>query len=127
MKSSAPGQGGSEGAAVGSAGTSAGAALGAVMIAGCCAGPALGPLIVALFGVSGAVALAGLKPYTPFILAASGAMLAFSFWTTYRPGRACAVSTPRTFAARISRPLLWVSAIVWIASIALTVSTTRGA
>lgn len=80
---------GRTGAALGAAAASVGSAASAALAALCCAGPAT----VALLGVGGAVAAAGLKPYRPLLLLGSLAVLGLGFWLSYRgvsgPGRAC--------------------------------------
>lgn len=67
---------GAAGAACGSAGLSGLAAAMGV----CC----YGPLAVVLVGVSGAAAFSRFEPYRPFVLIASGALLAWAFWSVYR-------------------------------------------
>lgn len=112
----------SDPAAAGGAALGAGSALTAAAATVCCAGPAIGPLIVALFGASGAVAIAGLRPYTPWMLAGSAILLGYSFWRTYRTASECSVQRPGPL-ARLSRITLWVSAAIWIASTATTLFT----
>ena len=90
------------------AGVGAGAALTATLAGACCISPTLAPLIVGVLGVSGAVTLAGIKPYTPWLLGASFLMLAYAFWSAYRRRGECAVK-PR----RGVRAMLWISALVW--------------
>ncbi|MGH7583221.1 MAG: hypothetical protein ACREL5_08365, partial [Gemmatimonadales bacterium] len=54
--------------AAGAAAAGTSAAVGAASAAACCATPVLSPLIVGVLGASGAVALAGLKPYAPYLM-----------------------------------------------------------
>ncbi len=105
---------GRTGAALGAAAASVGSAASAALAALCCAGPAT----VALLGVGGAVAAAGLKPYRPLLLLGSLAVLGLGFWLSYRgvsgPGRACP-----TRLGRVTRVILWTAAGVWVASAVL--------
>jgi hypothetical protein len=51
-------------------------------------------------------------------LVASGAMLGFSFWQTYRRS-ACAVegtATPVAFGLRLARFITWAATVLWLAS-----------
>jgi hypothetical protein len=91
------------------AGVGASAALAATVAGACCISPVLSPLIVGALGVSGAVALAGIKPYTPWLLGGSFLMLAYSFWSAYRRRGDCRMK-PR----RGVRVMLWLSALVWL-------------
>jgi hypothetical protein len=115
-------------------GTAGGAALGvasAVAAAGasvCCVGPALGPLIVAWLGVGGAVAIEGLRPYSPLLIALSGGTLAWSFWRMYRPRGRCAPGRAAALVITISSGLLWLSAAIWVvatAAVAYSALNTR--
>lgn len=49
----------------------------------CC----IGPWAVALFGVSGAIAMARWAPARPYILIVALLLLAWAFWRTYGPPR----------------------------------------
>jgi hypothetical protein len=105
----------------GAALASTGAATTATLAAACCV-PIVSPLIVASLGVGTAVWLAGLKPYTPYLLAGSFVVLSYGFWSVYgrrphcrakvRPGKS------RLLLARFSILLLWLSAVVWLAATA---------
>jgi mercuric ion transport protein len=100
------------GMAVGSALGATGTALAALLGMLCCAGPA----VVAVLGTGGAVAAAGIEPYRPYLLGASAVMLGFGFWRAYRPapagaGAACSIRT-----GRVVRTILWVAALLTIAS-----------
>jgi hypothetical protein len=89
-----------------------GAALAAFFAALCCVGPST----VALFGAGGALAAASLKPYRPYFLIGSLALILYGFWRTYgrpkfRPGAACPLRV-----GRVARSALWLSALVWLAA-----------
>ena len=108
--------GGKTFALLGSATGGLGAAVAAFFAALCCVGPST----VALFGAGGALAAASLKPYRPFFLVASLAMILYGFWRVYgtsarnRQGQACP-----TRIGRFSRSALWLAVIVWLAAAAL--------
>lgn len=104
----------------GAATSGAGAAVLATAATACCA-PILAPLIISVLGVSGAVWAAGLKPYSPYILAGAGLLLAYGFWTVYRQpplpaGSSCPARRPRSV-----RIVLWVSALLWLVAFLLNV------
>ncbi len=103
----------------GAATTGAGAAVLATAAAACCV-PILAPLLVSVLGVTGAVWAAGLKPYSLAILAASGALLAFGFWTVYRrpvaAGQACPAKRPVVVIWT-----LWLAALLWASALAVNV------
>lgn len=104
--------------AVGIATFGTGAALTAGIASACCVGPALAPVFVAVLGAGGLAAVSGLRPYTPWLLLASGVMLSFSFWRTYRRAT-CAVENPATtcsFSLRAARFVTWLAALLWLAS-----------
>ena len=73
----------------------------------CC----IGPWTVALFGVSGAVALAGWQPYRLYIIAVAAALLAWAFWRVYRPQPICADGTCPT------APSGWLKSMLWVATV----------
>ena len=98
----------------------AGAAVVATVVTGCCV-PIVAPLVVSLLGVSGAVWAAGLKPYSPYILAAAGGVLGYGFWTVYRQqaneaGAVCSTRQPRA-----GRAVLWISVMLWLLALVLNV------
>jgi MerT mercuric transport protein len=103
-------------ALVGSATGGLATAIAAVFAALCCVGPST----VALLGAGGALAAASLKPYRPFLLLASLAMILYGFWRAYgssvrnRQGVACP-----TRIGRFTRKALWLAAIVWVAAVVL--------
>ncbi|HEX5438033.1 MAG TPA: mercuric transporter MerT family protein [Gemmatimonadaceae bacterium] len=102
--------------AAGAAAAGTGAAVGAAAAAVCCVTPVVSPLIVAVLGAGGAVALAGLKPYAPYIMGGSLAALAYGFWVVYRRPVRCVVDGPRPRERRWIRLVLWVAAVIWVAS-----------
>ncbi len=91
-------------------GTGASAASGTSLIAAvasfCCAGP----WAVMLFGVPGAITIARWEPYRPYLIVASGALLAWSIWRTYRLRQACAAGTCA------SGPSPWLVGALWLAT-----------
>ncbi len=104
--------------AVGAATVGAGAALTAGIASACCVGPALAPIFVTVLGAGGLAAVSGLRPFTPWLLLASGAMLGFSFWQTHRRP-ACAVEGSTIavpFGLRLARFITWSAALLWLAS-----------
>jgi hypothetical protein len=104
--------------AIGAATVGTGAALTAGIAGACCVGPALAPVFLAVLGASGLAAVAGLRPYTLWLLLASGVMLGFSFWQTYRRS-ACTIDGSATavpFGLRLARFVTWVAALLWLAS-----------
>jgi len=112
-----------QGSAVGAASFSIGAVITTTLGAACCSVPLLGPVIVAALGVSGAATFAGIKPYTPYLFILSFMMLAFSFWTVYRPLRQCVVDAHgrETNGARhVIKVLLAVATAIWIISVGFT-------
>ncbi len=80
--------------AIGAAATTIGAAL-------CCAGP----IVVTLLGVSGAVAVAKLEPYTLHLFAGSFLMLGTGFFLSY--SRICSRDGECPAGQRGTRLLLW--------------------
>ncbi len=99
-------------AVIGAGAGGLGAALAAGFAALCCVGPST----VALLGVGGAVAAAGLGPYRPVLLLGSLALLAFGFWGAYgRRSLVGGVSCPIRV-GRSARIMLWFSAAVWVIS-----------
>ena len=74
----------------------------------CC----IGPWTVALFGVSGAVALAGWQPYRLYIIAVAAALLAWAFWRVYRLQPVCADGTCPTAASGWVKTMLWVATVL---------------
>lgn len=91
-------------------------AVAAFVAALCCVGPST----VALLGAGGALAAASIKPYRPFLLLASLAMILYGFWRVYgrsvrsKQGQACP-----TRIGRLSRNALWFAAVVWVAAVVL--------
>lgn len=110
----------SEAGTLGTALTGGGAAATAAAAAACCV-PVAGPLLVAVLGVSGAVFVSGLKPYSPYLLVLALVLLAFAFRRVYvRPADRCdTAATPsprRLWLSRITVGVLWLSALIWVAA-----------
>lgn len=106
-------------AAIGTSLAGVGAAATATAASLCCVGPA----VVSIVGVGGAVAAAALKPYRPFLILGSLAMLGVGFWLTYQPRTGAssdAVACP-TRAGRMSRSVVWIAAILWLVAVLLPV------
>ena len=94
VRESSSGRGETAGA-IASASTGVAAAALTVVTAACCVSPVIAPIIVGVLGASGAVWVAGLKPYTWWILGAAFLCLAYGFWTVYRPRPSCEVGNAR--------------------------------
>jgi mercuric ion transport protein len=92
--------------AIGSAGLAA-------LATACC----VGPTIVALLGVSGAVAAASVIPYRSYLLGLSAALVAFAVWHAYRPRAAC--STNQCTTQRTARVVVWIAAAATAVSAAI--------
>jgi hypothetical protein len=76
------------------------------------------PIFVTILGASGLAAVSGLRPYTPWLLLASGAMLGVSFWQTHRRP-ACAVegsAITLPFGLCVARFITLTAALLWLAS-----------
>jgi hypothetical protein len=104
---------------LGAATAGAGSALAAVVASSCCVGPVIAPLIVAILGASGAAWAAGLKPYSPYILAGSLAFLLYGLWTVYRPRPACSSEECQLGAGRGVKAMLWVAVALWVLAVML--------
>jgi MerT mercuric transport protein len=104
--------------AVGAATVGTGAALTAGVASACCVGPALAPVFLTVFGAGGLAAVAGLRPYTPWMLLASGAMLGFSLKQTHRriPCSVDGSVVPIPLSLRIARLVTWTAVLFWLAS-----------
>lgn len=107
-------------AAAGAAAAGTGAAVGAAVATACCVGPIVSPLIVAVLGAAGAASVAGLKPFTPYLMLGSLVALGFGFWLVYRRPKACAVEAPRQGSPLWVRAVLWGAAGIWLFSLAVT-------
>lgn len=110
--------------ALGTASSGVGASLASAVAAACCVGPVAAPLVISVLGAGGAAWAAGLKPYSPYILALAGLMLGTGFWSVYRSGAACAV--PRgagrgPWVHRLVKGVLWAATLVWLVSVALNI------
>jgi hypothetical protein len=111
--------------AAGAASASVGSAIAAVLGTACCTGPMLGPLIVTVLGASGAATLAGIKPYTPYVLLLSFALLLLAFWSTKHQSQRCEAGAVEPPAPRIwSRGvMLWIAGFVWLGSCCVAIVT----
>lgn len=110
-------------AAVGAGVVGAGAAVTAAIAAACCVGPALAPVFLGLLGAGGLAAVAGFRPYSPFLLALSGLMIGLSARTIFRKP-ICAVGdarAPLSLGTRIARTLLAFSTLIWIAALSYSI------
>jgi MerT mercuric transport protein len=110
---------------LGAAAARAGSALAAVLASSCCV-PVMAPLIVAVLGASGAAWAAGLKPYSPYLLAGSLVLLLYGLWTVYRPRPACSpVGCPTGGAGRGVKAVLWIAVALWLLSALLNLFLSR--
>src|SRR5215469_12018813 len=107
---------GSEAPRLGGATVATGSALAAAAASICCAGPAVGPLLVSLLGASGAVAFEGLRPYSPYIVAASGIILGWTIVSSRRARQQCAPDKSASISHSLTRVILWVSGALWLAA-----------
>jgi mercuric ion transport protein len=75
----------------------------------CC----IGPWAIAMFGVSGAIAMARWQPVRPYILGVALLLLAWAFWRVYGPPRKrlCEAGLCPT------RPSLWLQGSLWLAAL----------
>jgi hypothetical protein len=110
---------------LGAATAGAGSALAAVLASSCCVGPVIAPLVVTVLGASGAAWAAGLKPYSPLILAGSLAFLLYGLWTVYRPRPACSPEGCPAGAGRGVKAVLWVAAALWVLAALLNLLSPR--
>jgi mercuric ion transport protein len=94
----------------------AGGVLGAIGASSCC----LLPLAFALTGISGAWigSLIGLAPYQPIFLGVAGLSIGAGLWRVYRkPRQACGGPQCGTTASRrVTKAVLWLSAILVVAA-----------
>lgn len=104
---------------IGAAAAGAGAAGTATLAVACCV-PVVSPLLVSVLGVGGAIWVAGLRPYSPYILGATLLVLAYGFRAVYRRRPVCQpdqrAGRAHRLLARIAVITLWLSAVVWIAA-----------
>lgn len=99
-----------------------GAAGGAVGLGGvaaalgtCCAAP----WAVTLLGVTGAVTLARLSAYQPYLLVAGAILLGLAFFWVYRPEPQCDDESCAPTTRRRQRVAVWIAALVFAAISAL--------
>lgn len=96
-------------------GASAGGLVGA-LVAGFSALCCVGPSTVALLGVAGAVAAAGLEPYRLILLLVSFALLSYGFWRGYGLSAVSAGASCPVRVGRFARTVLWASGVIWLAA-----------
>ena len=95
---------------VGSLAGGVGAALASMAASLCC----IGPLALTLLGVNGMILAAGVKPYRWYLMGVSAFLLGVAFWAAYRPPeRVSTAACPRQ-SGRVSKVILWMSALVWL-------------
>lgn len=119
-RSEARGEGARALGAVGAAASGVGAALLSAASAVCCTGPVVATLVVTILGAGGAAWAAGLKPYSPYLSAASALLIGLGFWMTRRRF-ACALGARRgvLWSRRVALAMLWLAALVWLASVVI--------
>lgn len=91
-------------------------------------GPYRRAAVVGLLGATGAAAAAGLKPYTPYLFAASFVMLAIGFRSVYLARRSCRIATSSRalgVSVKISQVVLLTAALLWVVSVIFTVYSLR--
>ena len=96
--------------------TGLGAALVGVLTSACCVTPVLATFLVGVLGASGLATAARLKPYSGYLIGGSFVLLAYAFWTVYRPASGAAGGECRIGAGRAVRVMLWTSAAFWVAA-----------
>lgn len=109
--------------AIGSAAIGTGAAVVAGISSACCVGPALAPLLLSVLGTGGLVALSWVRPYAPWMLLGAAAMLALSFWQSYRAGACASHAAPSKVrrGIRIARTITWIATALWLVSAAYAI------
>ncbi|HEV8017978.1 MAG TPA: mercury transporter MerT [Steroidobacteraceae bacterium] len=93
---------------IGSAGGALGLGAFAATVGACCGLP----WAVALFGVSGAVALARLSFLLPYALFGAAGLLAVAFWSAYRRPAVCADGSCDAARGRSLRWIVWAAAFL---------------
>jgi mercuric ion transport protein len=76
----------------------------------CC----IGPLALTLLGVNGAIIAAGIKPYRPYLLAASLVLIGAALWGVYRRKPAVAGAACDVRAGRIAKAVVWFALAIWV-------------
>lgn len=94
----------------------------AAFLGTCC----VSPWAVALFGATGAVALARLTWLQPYLLGSAGLLLLAGFWLAYRHLPAAAGGACDIAARRRTRVLLWIAALIVLVLAALAIAATYG-
>lgn len=116
------GEGSGAGQASAAALAGAGAAATSAAAAACCV-PVVSPLLVGAVGASGAVWLAGLRPWAPYLLGGAFLLLAYAYWSLRRasrcapgPGTAGSPAARRRWRPALTRILLAGATVIWLAS-----------
>jgi len=109
--------------AIGAATVGGAAGFTAAVAGACCVGSALAPVFVSILGASGLAAVSGLRPYTPWLLGFSAALLAFSFRQVYWTFACTQTSAGKTVSlgVRAARCIVWIAACFWCFSAAYAV------
>ena len=92
-----------------------GAAATAIAASLCCVGPA----VVAVLGTGGAIAVAKLEPWRPYLLGFGAVVLAVAFSLAYRPGGTCRNGSCTKRASRFVKFTLWASASILLVAFLL--------
>jgi hypothetical protein len=108
----------------GAAAAGLGGATLATAVSACCV-PVLAPLVVSLLGVGGAVWIAGLQPWSGWILLGAGGVLGWGFAAVYRRSGATASCPARR--QWLPRAVLWAAAALWLVAAALNLARWVGA
>lgn len=82
----------------------------------CCVAPG----VVALLGVSGAVAVARFAQYRTYVLVAAAVLLGLAFYWAYRPDPACVDGSCEARSRTRLRWTVWIAAVVFAALAALS-------
>jgi hypothetical protein len=96
----------------GTAGGAIGLSAVASFVGLCC----IGPWAVALFGVSGAIAMARFDFLRPYLLALAAALLAWAFWRVYRVPSICADGSCPAGSSIWLKSMLWVAAALIVSA-----------
>jgi hypothetical protein len=103
---------------IGATGGAVGLGAVAAVLGTCC----VAPWAVSLIGVAGAVALARLTVFAPFLIAGSIALSAVAFYFAYRPLPVCADDACETTSRRRLRRIAWAGACIVTATLAISVA-----
>ena len=87
----------------------------AATLGACCAAP----WTVGVFGVSGAILLARLSPYQPYLLVIGAVLLGLAFYWAYRPSPACADDGCEARSRNRLRGVVWITALLFAVGVAI--------